>query len=63
MLRLISGIILLSSIVACSNPQPRGVANPGVTQTAPATAPNAPYYTGADPDFPRTGARSNKGGQ
>lgn len=59
---LMSGTILLLSLAACSNPQPRSVANPGVAQTARATAPNAAYYTGTDPDFPRAGSRGSKGG-
>ena len=61
MLRLILGIILAAGLAACSSPEPRGVANPGVA-SGRATAPNTNYYTGSDPDYQRGGARSNKGG-
>ena len=55
-LRLIGIAALLGAAVACADPPPRGAANPGVSPS-PGTQrnPNAPYYQGADPDFPRGG--------
>jgi hypothetical protein len=51
-LRLIEVAALLGAAAACADPPPRRAANPSVP---PGTerAPNAPYYLGSDPDFPR----------
>ena len=64
-LRFFGAAGLLGAAVACSNPSsppPRGAATQGV---APAPGSerglNAPYYQGADPDFPRWG-RGSRGG-
>jgi hypothetical protein len=45
---------ILAMAIACADSTPRRAANPGVS-TAPGSerALNAPYYQGADPDFPR----------
>jgi hypothetical protein len=63
--RFVGAAALLGTAVACSNPPnppPRGAATQGV---APAPASerslNAPYYTGADPDF-RRGSSGSRGG-
>ena len=53
-LRLIGIAALLGATVACTDPPPRGAAYPGVAPASGAErALNAPYYQGADPDFPR----------
>ena len=53
-LRLIGIAALLGAAVACADPPPRGAADPGVAPAPGAErAPNAPYYQGGDPDFPR----------
>jgi hypothetical protein len=45
---------------AYQNPAPRGPANQGAPVTGDRRAQDAPYYTGADPAFPR-GSRSGGG--
>ncbi len=59
--RLIGTAVLFGAAVACADPPPPGAANAGVAP-APGTerAPNAPYYQGGDPDFPR-GSRGRRG--
>ena len=53
-LRLIEVAALLGAAAACADPPPRRAANPGVLSSPGAErAPNAPYYQGSDPDFPR----------
>lgn len=50
----------LALLAACADrPAPRGSANQGVPATGNRSTLNAPYYTGADPDFRPRGGRSN----
>ena len=59
-LRLIGIAALLGAAVACADPPSRGTASPGVAPGS-GRALNAPYYQGANPDFPR-GTSGSRGG-
>lgn len=61
-MRLLPLAALLATLGACSNPAPRGTADPGVVQNQNPRSLNAPYYTGSDPDFQRGGRAGRSGG-
>jgi hypothetical protein len=60
-MRLLSFCALLAAFAACSNPASRESANPGVAPSGGLGTLNAPYYQGADPNFPRGGSGSRGG--
>ena len=59
--RAVAMALALTVLAACSPQVPRGTAYQGVPPTGDRRAQDAPYYTGADPAYPR-GSRSRGGG-
>jgi len=58
-----AAIIAMLVPTGCAQQEPRSVANPGVAvgNSQSSRSLNAPYYSGADPDYQRQGGRG-KGG-
>ncbi len=57
-----AAVLLAALAAACGPPVPRGTAQQGVPPTGERRAQDAPYYLGADPDFPRGVRGSRTGG-